>query len=232
MCWRGQYLLLPGWEIVGISSVSTCRVLPRTSLQSATPRCMRYTVCDVGVLLGAWMAHTIWHEVQNFSQLASAVAPASPETRVRAYLYEELLILLAACGKLSRFPFSFWVPRAMEGPTPSSAIFYGALLFTQVSFCCSVCFRFGILLPTRYGRPDRRGGDGGAQPLSGRAQSNIRSDWLRIGHASWNHADWFALGFPKLALIHFVANVGLRCYQLLVSPSVGPRYSGCKVLRG
>lgn len=37
------------------------------------------------------------------------------------------LILIAASGKSAQFPFCFWLPRAMEGPTPSSAIFYGAL---------------------------------------------------------------------------------------------------------
>jgi NAD(P)H-quinone oxidoreductase subunit 5 len=35
--------------------------------------------------------------------------------------------LLAASGKAAQVPFSGWLPRAMEGPTPSSAIFYGAI---------------------------------------------------------------------------------------------------------
>ena len=35
--------------------------------------------------------------------------------------------LVAAAGKSALVPFSGWLPRAMEGPTPSSAIFYGAL---------------------------------------------------------------------------------------------------------
>src|SRR5690348_18183899 len=38
-----------------------------------------------------------------------------------------LLLLAAAAGKSALVPFSGWLPRAMEGPTPSSAVFYGAL---------------------------------------------------------------------------------------------------------
>jgi NAD(P)H-quinone oxidoreductase subunit 5 len=35
--------------------------------------------------------------------------------------------VVAAAGKSALVPFSGWLPRAMEGPTPSSAVFYGAL---------------------------------------------------------------------------------------------------------
>jgi NAD(P)H-quinone oxidoreductase subunit 5 len=37
------------------------------------------------------------------------------------------LLLIAVAGKSALVPFSGWLPRAMEGPTPSSAVFYGAL---------------------------------------------------------------------------------------------------------
>ena len=37
------------------------------------------------------------------------------------------LFLLSAMGKSAQLPFSGWLPRAMEGPTPSSALFYGAI---------------------------------------------------------------------------------------------------------
>jgi NAD(P)H-quinone oxidoreductase subunit 5 len=38
-----------------------------------------------------------------------------------------VLLVLAASGKSSQGPFYGWLPRAMEGPTPSSAVFYGAI---------------------------------------------------------------------------------------------------------
>ena len=38
-----------------------------------------------------------------------------------------LCFLLAAAVKSAQVPFFGWLPRAMEGPTPSSAIFYGAI---------------------------------------------------------------------------------------------------------
>ncbi len=52
------------------------------------------------------------------------LTPAMTPARV---LVVGLLIVWAAAGKSALVPFSGWLPRAMEGPTPSSAVFYGAL---------------------------------------------------------------------------------------------------------
>ena len=54
-----------------------------------------------------------------------------------------LLLFLAAAGKSALVPFSGWLPRAMEGPTPSSAVFYGAL---SVHLGAFLLLRFSPLL--------------------------------------------------------------------------------------
>ena len=52
---------------------------------------------------------------------------AMPPLTAHQALIVGLLLLVAAAGKSALVPFSGWLPRAMEGPTPSSAVFYGAL---------------------------------------------------------------------------------------------------------
>ena len=110
----------------------------------------------------------------------------------------------------------------MEGPTPSSAIFYGALsvhlgvfllLRTQAIWGFEFASRFivfGIGLFTVI-----------VASLSEQAQSNIKG---QIAYASITQVGFMfmelALGFETLVLLHFMGNAFLRCYQLLVSPSV------------
>ena len=123
-------MLFAGWEIVGISSFMLIafyrhRVQPvRNALRAYTI----YRFCDIGLLLGTWMSHMLFHESPHFSQMAEL----SDNNILGSLGYGELslltfLIIIAASGKSAQFPFCFWLPRAMEGPTPSSAIFYGAL---------------------------------------------------------------------------------------------------------
>ena len=132
-----------------------------------------------------------------------------------------LLLLLAAAGKSAQFPFSFWISRAMEGPTPSSALFYGALSVhagaylllrtypiwgdvTLVHICVGALGLLTAILCTLFSR----------------TQHTIKG---QVGYASVTQVGLIfvelAFGFRWLALVHISANALLRCYQLLVSPS-------------
>ena len=218
-------MLFAGWEIVGISSfllIAFYRHRPQP-VRNALRAYTIYRFCDVGLLLGAWMSHLLFHESQHFSELASLFQ--NPEFEPSGYAALSLLswlIILAASGKSAQFPFSFWLPRAMEGPTPSSAIFYGALSIHLGVFLLLrtmpiwsyqllprvMVFSIGLLTVI-------------VASLSEKTQSNIKG---QVAYASITQVGLMfielSLGLESLVLLHFMGNAFLRCYQLLVSPSI------------
>src|SRR5690606_11759367 len=87
-----------------------------------------YRICDMGLLLGAVLVHHYAHTAQLDAALNASRWPLGtshlgqgPATLIA------LSFALGAIGKSAQLPGSGWLPRAMEGPTPSSALFYGAL---------------------------------------------------------------------------------------------------------
>ncbi len=65
-------ILFAGWEIVGIASFLLI-AFNRHRIQPVPNALRAYTIyrfCDMGLLLGAWMSHLLFHESQRFSQLA------------------------------------------------------------------------------------------------------------------------------------------------------------------
>ncbi|MEI8209566.1 MAG: proton-conducting transporter membrane subunit [Methylococcales bacterium] len=218
-------ILFAGWEIVGIASFLLIafyrhRIQPiRNSLRAYTI----YRFCDIGLLLGSLMSHLLFHESQHFSQLVNIFNnPAMPPASYGSLWLISTLILIAASGKSAQFPFCFWLPRAMEGPTPSSAIFYGALsvhlgvfllLRTVPIWSYNYVTRWSVfnigLLTVIFAS------------ISEKTQSNIKG---KIAYGSITQVGFMfmelALGLETLVLIHFLGNAFLRCYQLLVSPSI------------
>jgi NADH-quinone oxidoreductase subunit L len=218
-------LLFAGWEIVGISSFLLIAFYwnRRNPAVNAFRAYCVYRFCDVGLLVGAWLNHVLWHGAERFSELAkpetlTALAQLSP----LAVTALGSLVILAASGKSSQFPFMFWLPKAMEGPTPSSAIFYGALSVHAGVFLLIRTFPIWHSSPLCIGLVATIGALSALiGTANGRSQSNIKA---QIAYASATQVGIqfieLALGLPTLALVHFVANAGFRCYQLLVSPSV------------
>src|SRR6202008_529550 len=83
---------------------------------------------DVGLILAMWMAHHLWHANITFMQLRNdGLVHSELESHTLIGVFISLMILITAAVKSAQLPFSSWLPRAMEGPTPSSAIFYGSL---------------------------------------------------------------------------------------------------------
>lgn len=114
-------LLVAGWEIVGITSVLLIAFFQQrpAPVENGLRVFAVYRACDIGLLVGVFAMHH-WAGSASF-------AGGLPSLTATQSVIVCLLLLLAAAGKAAQVPFSGWLPRAMEGPTPSSAIFYGAI---------------------------------------------------------------------------------------------------------
>jgi NADH-quinone oxidoreductase subunit L len=133
-----------------------------------------------------------------------------------------LTIVMAAAAKSAQFPFSSWLPRAMEGPTPSSAIFYGSvavhigvfLLLRTYPFWSGqieikiLVISIGIITAV-------------LSSITAKVMSTVKA---QIAYSSTAQIGLIfievALGWDNIALIHLSGNAFLRAYQLLISPSI------------
>ncbi len=217
--------LFVGWEILGISSFLLIafyrdRYLP---VKNAVKVFSVYRIGDVGIILAMWMAHHLFHENITFLKLSNYdLVHEHLVSHSWIGIFISLMVLISAAGKSAQLPFSTWLPRAMEGPTPSSAIFYGSLSVHMGVFLLlrtypfwehqtSVRILIGLVgLLTSL-----------VTTTIARVQSSVKS---QIAYSSIAQIGLIfievAAGWHYLALIHFAGNAFLRTYQLLVSPSV------------
>lgn len=217
--------LFLGWELLGISSFLLIafyrdRYLP---VKNAVKVFSIYRIGDVGLILAMWLSHHLWHENISFVHLFNyELVHEHLQTHSTVGVFISLMILLSATAKSAQLPFSSWLPRAMEGPTPSSAIFYGSLSVHIGVFLLLRTFPFWEhqlsvrILIALIGLTSSI-----LATLSARVQSSVKS---QIAYSSIAQIGLIfieiSLGFDILALIHFAGNAFLRTYQLLVSPSV------------
>jgi NADH-quinone oxidoreductase subunit L len=217
--------LFIGWEILGISSFLLIafyrhRYLP---VKNGIKVFSIYRIGDVGILLAMWMSHHLWHENITFIKLNNyELVHEHLQSHSYTGVFISLMILVAAAAKSAQLPFSSWLPRAMEGPTPSSAIFYGSL---SVHIGVFLLFRTYNFWEHQYVVRVIIGLLGLSTAIItsfiARVQSSVKS---QIAYASASQIGIIfievALGLESLAMMHFAGNAFLRTYQLLVSPSL------------
>jgi len=217
--------LFVGWELIGISSFLLIafyrdRYLP---VKNGFKVISLYRFSDICLLLAMWLSHHFWHKNIAFSAFNDTQLVSEQfQQYYSAGICIAALLLVAAAVKSAQFPFSSWLPRAMEGPTTSSAIFYGSLSAHIGVFILLRTYPFwenqyAIKIPVIVlGLFTALVADG-----ISRVQSSVKA---QIAYSSVTQIGFIfievALGFHNLALVHFMGNAFLRTYQLLVSPSV------------
>ncbi len=214
-----------GWEILGICSFLLIafyrdRYLPvKNSLKVISI----YRVGDICLMLAMWMSHHLWHQNITFLKLNDANLVTEHLQANGGYpVFIAAMFLIAAAVKSAQLPFSSWLPRAMEGPTTSSAIFYGSLsvhlgvfllLRTYPYWESMAAIKTSVIV---LGIVTSLVANGIA-----RVQSSVK---VQIAYSSIAQIGLMfievGLDFHILALVHFAGNAFLRTYQLLVSPSV------------
>ena len=221
-------LVFFGWELVGLSSALLIAFFDDRAapVRHGLRAYVTYRVCDVGLLAAAvWLHHTAGSAAfvsssERASDLLGAGVPV-PASTLDATIVG-LLLCWAAMGKSAQVPLGDWLPRAMEGPTPSSAIFYGALSIHLGPFLLLRA------MPVLQQAPVAAAAIVTVGALSalhgtfvGRVQTDIKS---ALAYASMTQVGLIfveiGLGLSTLAVVHMLGHACVRTLQLLRAPSL------------
>lgn len=217
--------LFAGWELVGLSSALLVAFYHERlgPVSNGLHVWTVYRVSDAALLMASVVLHHLTGE-GDFDRLFKSEGNwpvGMPALTSDWATIVGLLLVMAAAGKSALIPFSGWLPRAMEGPTPSSAVFYGALsvhlgayLLLRVSplldaspLLCVVVVALGLLTSAHA-------------VIVGRAQTDIKT---ALTYASMTQVGLIVaeigMGFRYLALAHILGHACWRTLQFLRAPT-------------
>lgn len=214
-------LTFVGWELCGVSSyllIGYAHDRP-VATGNALLAFLTNRIGDAGFILGIslvawWLGSFEWPAITAWT--GDAVRFDKVQARVLLFGF-----MLAAVAKSAQVPLSSWIARALEGPTPSSAIFYGALMvhagvYLVIRFApvlihvpdIMVYIAFIGLLTALYGW------------LGGKVQTDVKSS-LVFATTTQVGLMFLAcgLGFFELAAWHMGLHAAWRAWQFLLAPS-------------
>jgi len=211
-------LFFAGWELIGIASAFFIGYFQERTepVRSSLRAFATYRFSDAGLLIATVSTFELLGTVRFSGFDRVATLPAG-EVTVLA-----LLFLLSAMGKSAQLPFSGWLPRAMEGPTPSSALFYGAVSIHAGLFL--LLRVWPVLEPSVVAR--------GAGVAVGLATAIYAAAVVRVhtdakgalAHATLTQVGLIlaeiCMGWTRLALAHLVCHAFLRLGQYLKAPNM------------
>jgi NADH-quinone oxidoreductase subunit L len=129
----GNYLqMFIGWEGVGLASYLLIGFwFTKDSAASAGKKAFIVNrIGDFGFLIALFLLIKHFGSL-NFDQVFGAVVPLPVETAGAGLLTAiGILLMVGACGKSAQIPLYVWLPDAMEGPTPVSALIHAATMVT------------------------------------------------------------------------------------------------------
>jgi NADH-quinone oxidoreductase subunit L len=124
-------VMFVGWEGVGLCSYLLIGFwFQKPSAADAGKKAFVVNrIGDFGFLLGVLLIFATFGTL-DIQQVAGMVAPMTPETATGTLTIITLLLFVGATGKSAQIPLYIWLPDAMEGPTPVSALIHAATMVT------------------------------------------------------------------------------------------------------
>lgn len=201
-------VLFAGWELIGVSSIFLIAYYTYRSspISNSLFVVSFYKVADIILITSLLL-----FEHNDILVAHSTYVP---------YLY--IGIITAGLIKSGSFPFTPWLPKAMEGPTTSSAIFYGALSVNTGVLLITFYLDQILLVPVAKNYLLTAGVLTVIySSLQSRVQNNAKSllaysSSIQIGFVLIE----LAFGFKSFALAHLFCNSFYKVYQFIKSPSM------------
>ena len=125
-------VMFVGWEGVGLCSYLLIGFwfTKQSAADAGKKAFVVNRVGDFGFILGMLLIFTNFGTL-DFQNVAAAAAARAPETAaIGVMTIATLLLVVGAAGKSAQLPLYVWLPDAMEGPTPVSALIHAATMVT------------------------------------------------------------------------------------------------------
>ena len=213
-----NYLMLfVAWEVVGACSYLLIAFYRdrNSAAEAGTRAFVLNRVGDAGLLAGIFIL-AAQNNGLSYSEVLASPLSAATGTAVG------LCLLMGAAGKSAQMPLGGWLARAMEGPTPSSALIHGATMVTA-----------GVYLVVRSAPLYERapialvavGVVGAITALYGQLAGLTQNDIKGMLAASTNaHLGFMlllcGLGLYPIAIFHLVAHAFYKTNLFLTAPSI------------
>jgi NAD(P)H-quinone oxidoreductase subunit 5 len=217
-------VLFIGWEFIGLSSALLVAFFHErpAPVSNALRVFSIYRISDAAMLSAVvLLRHVAGTDSLSLLFSGSRTDFAAGLAGANATIIA-LLLIVAVAGKSALLPFSSWLPRAMEGPTPSSAVYYGSL---SIHAGCFLLLRAAPLLEHVTEARILVGGLGAATAIfaaiTTRVQSDVKSS---LAYAALTQVGIIvveiAAGWYTIAFIHMAGHACFRLLQFLSAPNV------------
>jgi NADH-quinone oxidoreductase subunit L len=124
-------VMFVGWEGVGLCSYLLIGFWfkKKSAADAGKKAFVVNRIGDFGFILGMFLIFTMFGTL-DFQGVAAAADARAPEAAMGLMTIATLLLFVGATGKSAQIPLHVWLPDAMEGPTPVSALIHAATMVT------------------------------------------------------------------------------------------------------